>query len=90
MADPAEGPGRPLILDQSEARRAEKTFFLRPPPPYLTVWMTGLPPYLMVWIRHWFNIYWFTEYSRRGFFPFFNQSDDYTYIFTKVKNLVKR
>lgn len=33
MADPAEGPGRPLFLDQSEARRAEKTFFLRPPPP---------------------------------------------------------
>ena len=32
MADPAEGPGRPLFLDQSEARRAEKTFFLRPPP----------------------------------------------------------
>ena len=86
MADPAEGPGRPLFLDQSEARRAEKTFFFETPPPYLRVWMTGLPPYLEVWIRHWFN----TEYSKTGFFPFFNQSDDYTYFFTKVKNLVKR
>ena len=51
----------PLLLDQNEARRAEKHVFLRPtlplsqglddrPPP-----MTAPPPsYLKVWIRHWF------------------------------------
>ena len=51
------GPGvpAPLLLDQNEARRAEKHVFLRPtlplsqglddPPP---------PPYLKVWVRHWF------------------------------------
>ena len=39
------GPGHPLLLDQSEARRAEK-IFLRPgpPPPYLRVGMTAPPP----------------------------------------------
>ena len=33
--DRGGGPGHPLLLDQSEARRAEKNFFLRPglPPP---------------------------------------------------------
>ena len=30
--EPGEGPGSPLFLDQTEARRAEKSF-LRPPPP---------------------------------------------------------
>ena len=47
VADPGEWPGggevkSPLILDQTEARRAEN--FLggdRPPPTYLRVWMTG-------------------------------------------------
>ena len=34
------GPSPPLFLDQTEARRAEKVLFLRPPPP---------PPYLRVW-----------------------------------------
>ena len=41
------GPGarRPLFLDQTEARRAEKPFFGdHPPPLYLRVWMTPLPP----------------------------------------------
>ena len=41
------GPGarRPLFLDQTEARRAEKPFFGdQPPPLYLRVWMTPLPP----------------------------------------------
>ena len=36
MATPGEGPGgpaRPLILDQTEARRAEKIFFATAPPP---------------------------------------------------------
>ena len=40
------GPGarRPLFLDQTEARRAEKPFFGDHPPFYLRVWMTPLPP----------------------------------------------
>ena len=42
---------RPLFLDQNEARRAEKNF-LRPPPPYLRVWMTVPPPYLKVWVHY--------------------------------------
>ena len=43
----ARGARPPLFLDQTEARRAEKKFFSRPPPsPYLRVWMTGPPPYL--------------------------------------------
>ena len=33
----------PLFLDQTEARRAEKSFFDTAPPPYLRVWMTGPP-----------------------------------------------
>ena len=47
------GPGHPLFLDQTEARRAEKDFFetRTPPPPYLRVGMTA-PPYMKVWIRH--------------------------------------
>ena len=32
-----------LLLDQTEARRAEKTLFGDPLPPYLRVWMTGSP-----------------------------------------------
>ena len=38
------------ILDQNEARRAEKNFFEAAPPPYLRVWMTAppLPLYLKV------------------------------------------
>ena len=46
-ADPGEGaggPALPLVLDQTEARRAEKKFFWDRPPS---------PPYLKVWIRHW-------------------------------------
>ena len=42
----AEGTGSPLFLDQTEARRAEKSF-LRPPPPYLRVCTTGPPP--LIW-----------------------------------------
>ena len=58
----AGGPAPPLLLDQTEARRAEKIFFgdrhpSSPPPPpspshYLWVWMTGPLPYLKVWILH--------------------------------------
>ena len=33
--EPGEGPGSPLFLDQTEARKAEKSF-LRPPPPPLS------------------------------------------------------
>ena len=36
VADPGEGPGGPLFLDQTEARRVEK-HFLRPLPPHLRV-----------------------------------------------------
>ena len=46
MADPGEGPegpGLPLVLDQTEARRAEKIFLEDRPPPYLRVWMTSPP-----------------------------------------------
>ena len=35
-------PHPPLFLDQTEARRAEKSFF-----------GDRAPPYLKVWIRHW-------------------------------------
>ena len=44
VVDSGNGPGGaatpPLFLDQTEARRAEKSFF-RPPPAYLRIWMTG-------------------------------------------------
>ena len=49
MQDPGEwpgGPAPPLFLDQTEAQRAEKSFFgyrVRVPGPYLRVWMTGAP-----------------------------------------------
>ena len=47
------GPGSqalPLFLNQTEARRAEKNF-LRPPSPYLRVWMTAppLPAPHLIW-----------------------------------------
>ena len=38
------GPLPPLVLDQTEARRAEKIFLEDRPPPYLRVWMTSPPP----------------------------------------------
>ena len=50
-ADPGEGagaPALPLVLDQTEARRAEKNFFWDRAPP-----LPLPPPYLKVWIRHW-------------------------------------
>ena len=44
VAEPGDGPGPPLFLDQNEARRAS---------PYLRVWITAPPPsYLKVCIRH--------------------------------------
>ena len=48
----------PLILDQTEAWRAEKNFFKSCSPPHFRVWMTAPPPppppaYLKVSIRHW-------------------------------------
>ena len=51
VADPGEGIRGLPRLDQTEARRAEKTFFGdRPPPLYLRV-LDGRPltPYLKVW-----------------------------------------
>ena len=54
MADLEEGPGGPSppYLDQTEARRAEKTVLETGPPlpPYLRIWMTPPSPYLKVWI----------------------------------------
>ena len=46
VVDPGEGSGWPaLFLDQTEAQRTDKTFFLRlGPSPYLRVWMTAPPP----------------------------------------------
>ena len=50
VATPGEGPGgpaRPLILDQTEARRAEKFFFATapPPPPDLSQGLDNRPGY---------------------------------------------
>ena len=48
--------GAPLVLDQKEARRAEKNFFLRPGPPFISEsgWPNPTPPpHLKVWIRYW-------------------------------------
>ena len=51
VANPGEGSRGPnpspppLLLDQTEARRAEINFFGDQAPPYLRVWMTApLPP----------------------------------------------
>ena len=51
VADLGEVPGGrgggdspPLLLDQTEAQRAEKNLFGDPLPPYLRVWMIGPPP----------------------------------------------
>ena len=48
VANPGEGsrgpnpsPPPPLLLDQTEARRAEINFFGDQAPPYLRVWMTA-------------------------------------------------
>ena len=56
MADPGKGPGGPaprpspppLLLDQTEARKAEKFFFLRPPTPFISGSGWPGPPYLKV------------------------------------------
>ena len=52
VADAGEGPEEArgarapsLILDQLEARRAEKNFFFEAGPPYIGVWMTAPPTY---------------------------------------------
>ena len=56
MADPKEGPGgpgSPIILDQTETRRAEKIFFGdRPPPQSKNLDDLDPPPYLKIWIQH--------------------------------------
>ena len=50
VADPEGGPGAPLFLDETKARRAEKNFFfeISPLPPYLRVWKTAPLP-LLIW-----------------------------------------
>ena len=46
------GPGPPLFLDQTEARRAKKIFLEDPPPPPSQSLDDRVLPYLKVWIRH--------------------------------------
>ena len=46
VADAGEGPGGGLILDHSEARRAEKFFLADPPPPPFHPLSQGLDPTL--------------------------------------------
>ena len=48
------GAGHPLVLDQTETRKAEKLFLETGSPlPHLRVWRTWTPPYyLKVWIWH--------------------------------------
>ena len=56
VADPGGGPGAPLFLDETKARRAEKNFFLRSAPSPLISGFGRPPPspfYLKVWICHW-------------------------------------
>ena len=59
--------GASLVLDQKEARRSEKNFFLRPGPPFISE--SGWPnpttppsPHLKVCIRHW--SYWVGRRNR--------------------------
>ena len=62
------GPLPPLVLDQTEARRAEKIFLEDRPPPYLRVWMTSPPPhYLMVLIRYCMYMYSKRNDPNKGF-----------------------
>ena len=72
VADPGAGPGAPLFLDETTARRAEKNFFLRLAPSPLISGFGRPPPspfYLKVWICHW--SYWVFLYSFFGLFCFF-------------------
>ena len=69
VADPGGGPGAPLFLDETKARRAEKKFFLRSAPSPLISGFGRPPPspfYLKVWICHWsycVSLYSFFELS---------------------------
>ena len=62
VVDPGEGPGVPspslfpLLLDQTEARRAKKNFFGdHPPPRHLSQGLDDRAPrYLKVWIRFYY------------------------------------
>ena len=62
--DPGEGPGGPappppLVLDQTEAQRAEKNFLETPSPPPLSKGLDDrAPTYLKVWIKHWLVPIW--------------------------------
>ena len=56
--DPGKSPPPPILLDQTEALRAEKKFF-KTTPPYIRVWMTALllsegldPPLQLVPLQH--------------------------------------
>ena len=70
MADPGEGPrgpGLPLVLDQTEARRAEKIFLEDRPPPLSKSLDDQPPPYLMVLIRHCMHMYSKRNDPNKGF-----------------------
>ena len=58
VVDPGEGPGSlfPLLLDQTEARRAKKIFLeTTPPPRHLSQGLDDRAPrYLKVWIRFYY------------------------------------
>ena len=72
VADPGGGPGAPLFLDETKARRAEKKFFLRSAPSPLISEFGRPPPspfYLKVWVCHW--SYWVFLYPFFGLFCFF-------------------
>ena len=76
------GPGarRPLVLDQTEARRAEKPFFGdHPPPLYLRVWMSSPPLIsrsgsasgnLRVRCSNWHLDYRYCNFLFQGYFTF--------------------
>ena len=78
------GPGarRPLFLDQTGARKAEKPFFGDHPPLYLRVWMTPLPPpplisrsgpasgNLRVRCSNWHMDYRYCNFLFQGYFTF--------------------
>ena len=60
----ARGGRAPLLLDQTEARRA-KNLFLRPGPlPSGSVWPAPSPPYLKVWIRFWNKMIFITRLTK--------------------------
>ena len=72
VADPGGGPGAPLFLEKTKARRDENFFFLRSAPSPLISGFGRPPPfpfYLKVWVCHW--SYWVFLYPFFGLFCVF-------------------